>query len=221
MFGKVDFREDGKKNERKRVEKTFLRVFGWEGERGKWWWGSSVFSPGSPKSFLSKMERKLNGRSLIGKWQRCPCALAHRLVQYVFFFLIWTLPLPSFPIFKIFLILFFLDVASSFSSSLFIYFYFLGRPVRCSSSSSLLFFFLFLFRHDFYFVINLGGCFLFLSLFVFCFNWTSFFNKGIWVNLYKFTFFIFPRSTPPTKQKRGKLKSFYPLTFPYSHYLLS
>ena len=86
MFGKVDFREDGKKNERKRVEKTFLRVFGWEGERGKWWWGSGVFSPGSPKSFLSKMERKLSGRSLIGKWQRCPCALAHRLVQYVFFF---------------------------------------------------------------------------------------------------------------------------------------
>ena len=143
MFGKVDFREDGKKNERKRVEKTFLRVFGWEGERGKWWWGPGVFSPGSPKSFHSKMERKLSGRSLIGKWQRCPCALAHRLVQYVFFFLIWTLPLPSFPIFKIFLILFFLDVASSFSSSLFIYFYFLGRPVRCSSSSSLLFFFFF------------------------------------------------------------------------------
>ena len=41
---------------------------------------------------------------------------------------------------------------------------------------------------DFYFLINWVIVFFFLSLF--CFNWPSFFNKGIWVNLYKLTFSI-------------------------------
>ena len=39
--------------------KIFLSVFGWMGRKENKWWGLGVFSPGPPKSFLSKMERKL------------------------------------------------------------------------------------------------------------------------------------------------------------------
>ena len=63
----------------KKGEKTFWKVFGWEGEKGKWWWGLDVFSLDPPKNSLSKIGRKLSGRSLIDKWQKCPCALAHGL----------------------------------------------------------------------------------------------------------------------------------------------
>ena len=48
---------------------------------------------------------------------------------------------------------------------------------------------------------------LFLFIYhVFGFNWISFFNKSIYVNLYKFTFFIIPFFSLSTKQKREKLK---------------
>ena len=46
--------------------------------------------------------------------------------------------------------------------------------------------------HDFYFLINwvIALFFWLFVTFFFCFNWTSFFNKGIWVNLFKLIFFI-------------------------------
>ena len=41
-------------------EKTFLGVFGWVRREKNKWWGPSIFSLGSPKYFLSKIERKLS-----------------------------------------------------------------------------------------------------------------------------------------------------------------
>ena len=77
------------------------------------------------------------------------------------------------------------------------------------------FVFLFFFLHviffstnDYYFLINLGDCMLFGCLSLFCFNWLSFFNKGIWVNSYKLNFFYPSIFSLPTKQKWGKLKYF-------------
>ena len=50
--------------------------------------------------------------------------------------------------------------------------------------------------------------FLVLVFHFFSFNWALFFNKGIWINIYKLTFFH-PSTFPlPTKQKGKKLKSF-------------
>ena len=68
------------------------------------------------------------------------------------------------------------------------------------------FFYLFFFVcMIFYFLINLGDC-PFLVFCLFFFNWTLFFNKGIWVNLYTH-FFPFLHFFTPTKHKEGKLKS--------------
>ena len=58
------------------------------------------------------------------------------------------------------------------------------------------FFSLCLTRHDFFltwflFFNELSDCFFFGCLSFICFNWLSFFNKSIWINLYKFTFSIF------------------------------
>ena len=41
--------------------KTFLSMFGWMGRKENKLLAPSVFSPGLPKSFLPKMERKLKG----------------------------------------------------------------------------------------------------------------------------------------------------------------
>ena len=79
---------------------------------------------------------------------------------------------------------------------------FSGCMLPSSSSSS----FLCLTAHDFflldfYFLINWVIVF-FLSLF--CFNWLSFFNKGIWVNLYKLTFSIISLFySQPNKNERN------------------
>ena len=62
--------------------------------------------------------------------------------------------------------------------------------------------------NDYYYLINLGDCMLFGCLSLFCFNWPSFFNKGIWVNLYKLTFFIPPLFHSEQKKKWKKLKFF-------------
>ena len=45
------------------IKLFFFSVFGWVGRKENKLWGLSVFSPGLPKSFLSKMERKLRGRN--------------------------------------------------------------------------------------------------------------------------------------------------------------
>ena len=107
----MNFREDEKSKKRKKKkkkweneERTFWRVFDKKGQRGKWWWGLGIFSQNLPKNFPSKIKRKLSGKSLIGKWQECPCGLAHgfRSIRFsffsflFFFFLVWMLPLPSF-----------------------------------------------------------------------------------------------------------------------------
>ena len=51
----MNFREDGKKREKKGGE-TFWRVFDWEGGRENVWWGPSVFFLSPLESFLPKME---------------------------------------------------------------------------------------------------------------------------------------------------------------------
>ena len=86
---KKKFREREREREKERMSKTFWRVFGWEVERGKEWWGQGVFSPGLPKSFLPKMRRKLGEGSLMDKWQKCPFVLAyglHPVCCFFFFF---------------------------------------------------------------------------------------------------------------------------------------
>ena len=53
--------------EEKMGRKTFLVGVWLEGGKGKIGGGPGVFSPDSPKCFLSKMERKKSGRNLIDK----------------------------------------------------------------------------------------------------------------------------------------------------------
>ena len=43
--------------------KTFWSVFGWVQRKENKWWGSSVFFPDPPKSFLPKLEKKLKGQN--------------------------------------------------------------------------------------------------------------------------------------------------------------
>ena len=45
--------------------KTFLSVFGWVGRKENKWWGLGIFSPDPPKSFLHKMEKKLDGGNVV------------------------------------------------------------------------------------------------------------------------------------------------------------
>ena len=49
--------------EEKMGRKTFWSVFSWVGRKENKCWGSSVFSLGPPKNFLSKIERKLREES--------------------------------------------------------------------------------------------------------------------------------------------------------------
>ena len=179
------------------------------------------------KKFSPKNEEKIEGR----KWdcvngQKCPCPV-HLFTFY--FFVLGTLPLfLSFSFFS-------LDVAFFFSSfsdflpcgwvcCLFFFLWAVGLIVV------MFFFFFFLyfgfnytwffFGTCFLFFNKLGDCFFFLLSFfyfifcgylsLFCINWPSFFNNGVWVNLYKVqTHFFHPSTFPlPTKQKGKKLKSF-------------
>ena len=43
--------------------KTFRNVFGWVERKENEWWGSGVFSPDQPKSFLLKLKRILKGEN--------------------------------------------------------------------------------------------------------------------------------------------------------------
>ena len=59
--GKIGWMENfGEKMGRK----TFWNVFGWVERKENKWWGSGVFSPDQPKSFLPKLERKLKGKNV-------------------------------------------------------------------------------------------------------------------------------------------------------------
>ena len=85
--------------------KTFLSVFGCVERKENKWWDSGVFSLGSPKSFLSKMERKLKRKIRHNFWTKMPCTVGLGLhprsfssQPFFFFFLIfftWTLPAPA------------------------------------------------------------------------------------------------------------------------------
>ena len=81
----------------------------------------------------------------------------------------------------------FFATSSKFKRFLCFFFFFFGLDVI---------FFFFFSRHDFFFLINLGDCFYYYYYYffdcwsLFCFNWASFCNKSILVNLYKLTFFI-------------------------------
>ena len=57
-------------------KKTFLSMFGWMGRKENKLMAPSVFSPGLPKSFLPKMERKLKGEIEHHFWTKmsmCNC----------------------------------------------------------------------------------------------------------------------------------------------------
>ena len=58
---KKKFKE--RERERERMSKKFWRVFGWEVEKGKGWWGLGVFSRVHQKVFFPK----LGGGCLMGK----------------------------------------------------------------------------------------------------------------------------------------------------------
>ena len=69
-------------------------------------------------------------------------------------------------------------------------------------------------RENDYIYINFffGWLYFFGCLSLFCFNWTSFFNKSIRVNLYKLAFSISPLFTPnQTKRREIKIFSILPL----------
>ena len=109
--------------------------------------------------------------------------------------------------YSLFLFLCFLFFSFSFSRRCLFFFFFPPPPFFFKFFGlgvivALFFFFPLYFcltRHDFflgpdfYFLINWVIAFFFFWLFVtLFFNWPSFFNNGVWVNLYKLTFFTLP-----------------------------
>ena len=85
--GKIGWMENF---EKKIGRKTFLRVFGWVERKENKWWNLSVFSLGPPKSFLSKMERKLKGEIGHHFWMTMSmynCTFTHVAFLHTFFFL--------------------------------------------------------------------------------------------------------------------------------------
>ena len=130
---------------------------------------------------------------------------------FFFFFFLWMLSASSsfLSFFLSFFLFFFLLIYwAGLSNIFFLSFVFF--------SFSFSFFFcldvIFFYGHDFYFLINLGDWFFLLVYHFFGFNWTSFFNKGIHVNLYKLIFpslhFFIPNQT---KRREIKIFSIIPL----------
>ena len=124
-------------------------------------------------------------------WQKCPCAHAHGLRLFFFFRAYTCLSFLSF-----FLFFFFFSLDSNVASffSFFFSFDFLGIGHAFFKKK---FKYTWFFSGHFFFIINLGDWFFFLFFLCgylshFCFDWTSFFNNGIWVNLFKLIFFIPP-----------------------------
>ena len=147
--------------------KTFLSVFGWVEMKENKGWNLCVFFPGPLKSFLPKMERKLKREIAQGLH---PCCFSSHL------FSCWTLLfifyLAGIACLFFFFFLFTRQACPFFLLLLFILFYFIFW-FRCD----------FFYGHNFYFLINLGDWFFFVVYHFFGFNWASFFNKGICVNL--------------------------------------
>ena len=158
--------------------------------------GAQVFPPGSLKSSLQNREKtkERNYASFLDEnahvQQTHPVTFLH-----TFFFSGCCLPL----------LLFFPSFFLSFC--FFVFFWFIGQV--CPIFFFLFLFLFFLFRcyvfyeHDFYFLINLGDWFFLLVYHFFGFNWTSFFNKGIHVNLYKLIFSIPSFSHSQSNKKEG------------------
>ena len=89
--------------------KTFLSVFGWVGRKENKGWSLGVFSSGPPRSFLSKIERKLKGKMGLLNGQKCPCP------DHFFFF---------FSFFLLFIYLYFFLMGCECDSRFFFFFFF-------------------------------------------------------------------------------------------------
>ena len=136
-----------------------------------------------PKCFLSKMERKLKREIGHHFWTKMPmynCIFTHVAFLHTFF------PLHCLPLF---------------------FFWFTGQAclVFFLSFFLFIFFIFFIYGHDFYFLINLGDWIFFWFFITFCvLIGHHFFNKGIYVNLYKLTYSILPFfHSQPNKKKEN------------------
>ena len=126
--------------------------------------------------------------------QKCLCAATYGLHPYVallHFFFSFLLDIASSSSFFSFFFFLLIYWAGFVQCTLLIFFFFFSFAFFC------FLFFIFVFGldviyffpgHDIFFLINLGDFFFHF----FGFNWALFFNKVIWVNLYKLIFFIPP-----------------------------
>ena len=127
--------------------KTFFSVFGWVGSKENKWWGLGIFSLGPPKSFLSKIERKLKRKIRHNFWTKMPCTVGLGLHPCSFS----SQPFFFFPYF------FHLDVACPCPFFFFFSFHLLGR--RC-----LPFFFFGRVVQPFFFFFSFFFCFFFFFI---------------------------------------------------------
>ena len=89
IFGRVDFREDGKKMRKWWWGPGGECLVGLDEDRRKWWWGLGVFFLGPSKSFLIKMGRKLGGGNFDGwmtKMPMCKLNIGFNALLLLFFF---------------------------------------------------------------------------------------------------------------------------------------
>ena len=150
--------------------------------------------------------------------QKCPYVRIHGLPQVAFIYLfIHSFYLGHNVTFCLCFVLGNVFVFVLFCLFVFFFFFFLslGMPFFLSWLTLPLFHFffnkklvMFFFGHDFYFLINFSDCSFFFFFFygyllLFCFNWTPFFNKDIWINLFKLIFSISPLfHSQPNKTER-------------------
>ena len=146
--------------------------------------GCGCSFPRSTKKFSFQNGEKNKGRKwnyLMDRNAMCTCTWAIHPIPFFFFLVLsWA------PCLFLFLFLF----PFSFPGHCLFF-------LSCGCDSCFVCFFFWLTRHDFYFFgtwflffNKLGDCLFFGCLLLFCFNWPSFFNKSVRVNLYKFTFFF-------------------------------
>ena len=70
--------------------KIFWNVFGLVGRKENKWWGPGVFSQDPPKSFISKMERKLREKSSWNELPNIPLEFTSKFTPcWLLFFLIY------------------------------------------------------------------------------------------------------------------------------------
>ena len=142
--------------------------------------------------FGDKIGWKKNFREKIGMKTFLECVWLSRF--FFFFFLDITSSFPFF--FFLFLLIYWVGIIQCMLliyifAFLFFFFFFFGLDL-------IFFWTWFLFFNKFRWLLIIFGC---LSLF--CFNLTSYFNKNIWVNLYKLTFFIPPLFNSQPNKNEG------------------